>query len=140
MFSLRGYDQSDDSRAGEWWWMIEGVVIHALKWGSFDSDSNNVFWLFIQYLVGLGRNQFSIQRNCQHDRNSEQLISIGEARTHVITSLPNISCFSECPSVLFVYQLAGIFVHMCAIFKPTSQKHCKGFKVEIKHFKQFLEH
>lgn len=53
---------------------------------------------------------------------------------------PNISCFSECPSVLFVYHLVGIFVHMCAIFKPTSQKHCKGFKVEIKHFKQFLEH
>lgn len=77
---------------------------------------------FIQYLVGLGRNQFSIQRNCQHDRNSKQPISIGEVRTHIILlSPPQIFPVSlECPSFcLFIIWLV-FFVHMCAIFKLTT--------------------
>lgn len=97
--------------------MIEGIAVHALKWGSFDSDSNNVLWLFIQYLVELGRNQFSIQKNCQHVRNPEQPISFGEGRTHVIT-LPTPQIFplslSALQFCLFINWL--VFLFTCVLF------------------------
>ena len=69
--------------------------------------------------------------------HSHESIPTGEGGLHVITLFFPKHFLFLCVS-FSLFQSVGIFVHMCAIFEPTSRKHCKGFKVEIKHLKHQL--
>lgn len=115
---------------------MEGRVVPTLKWESFDSDSNTAYLLNIQWNWEGTNFPF---RETVGTNTQPSIHSYWRRRASCYHSFfsPNVSYFCVSFS-LFVYQLVGIFVHMCAIFKPTSRKHCKGFKVEIKHLKHQL--